>query len=312
MISDTLEDDNVTHRLKKRIPSLPDLSESFITTGENSFGTKSQSLPDINAEESLLVQELKEEIRKLQMELQTAICEIENLNMANGQLNKKVQSQDKIITLYKTIGVDSITKNCESSMSTPTRIYKRSTKSSHKKKPITPEYFQSTEITTPSSEQNIILKTMPTIMTSSVTRPTDELTTSNDNQGAPGDGATTNNTSMTEKYLNNKHKILILGDELVLGLAGKLDKSRHNSWNDHYKPFAYVKPNASSSEILNDYIKIKHQVSDNDYVILGTGSHDKNPNMLIKRICIALHELSGTNVILLPINKNRYLNEKKK
>lgn len=108
-----------------------------------------------------------------------------------------------------------------------------------------------------------------------------------------------------------RKKILILGDEQVLGLASKLLESRKNKWNNHYAPFAFVKPNASSLEILNHCIKIKKDVSINDYVVISIGSHDQNPNVLLSRICIMLHELQGTNVILLPVNNNRYLNEKK-
>lgn len=119
------------------------------------------------------------------------------------------------------------------------------------------------------------------------------------------------NKEMTETNVNVKKKILILGDEQVLGLASKLLESRKNKWNNHYAPFAFVKPNASSLEILNHCIKIKKDVSINDYVVISIGSHDQNPNVLLSRICIMLHELQGTNVILLPVNNNRYLNEKK-
>lgn len=112
-----------------------------------------------------------------------------------------------------------------------------------------------------------------------------------------------------EKESVTKHKIIVLGDEQALGLSTKLLKCRTNGWNDQYKPFALIKPNASSSETLNDCINIKQKLTAFDYVIICTGSHDTNPKEVIANICIALHELRNTNVIILPINYSQYLNE---
>ncbi|CAG9790680.1 unnamed protein product [Diatraea saccharalis] len=123
-------------RNNSKITSLPDLSTTYQTTGENSFNITSHSLPDRTTEENLFIQELKNEIEKLRLELDSATAEIDNLNLMNRELSKKIYDQEKIIKLYKTVGITDFNAsiNKTSSTSTPKLMYNNKTKNQSTKK----------------------------------------------------------------------------------------------------------------------------------------------------------------------------------
>lgn len=102
-----------------------------------------------------------------------------------------------------------------------------------------------------------------------------------------------------------------MGDEQVKGLSSALLNSRKEKWNDVYMPFSFIKPDATSTEILKYCDQLKTEVSENDYVIICVGNHDTNPNLLFSNLCIALDKLRHTNVYLLPTIYNEFLNGRK-
>lgn len=90
----------------------------------------------------------------------------------------------------------------------------------------------------------------------------------------------------------SKPNIFILSDEQTVGLSTNIIKTRINRWNDRYKTFALIKPNASSSEILNCCSSMVKYTNKSDVVIICTGGNDANPNRIFSNLCIALHTLT--------------------
>lgn len=72
-------------------------------------------------------------------------------------------------------------------------------------------------------------------------------------------------------------RLLIFGGVQCIGLSSRLIKSRLNSPYDKYDVCSFVKPNASSEEILKT-CKL-FNVDQNDFVVLSVGEHD-NKGML--------------------------------
>lgn len=104
--------------------------------------------------------------------------------------------------------------------------------------------------------------------------------------------------------------ILIFGDQQVAGLASKLQTARAGKWNDVYKVFGEVKPNASSSAILESLEKKSQSISSDSIIIIAVGSNEKNPYELFASLCIVLSKLKDKKVYLLNVQQNIFLSTK--
>lgn len=104
-------------------------------------------------------------------------------------------------------------------------------------------------------------------------------------------------------------KIIILGDQEVRGFASQLKLQRDtNKWNNVYSVSGVTKPNATSKQILciiDDYM---NTLQNDDIVILGIGSNDKNPYKFLSQLITTLHKLRNNHVFILNVINNPYLN----
>lgn len=110
----------------------------------------------------------------------------------------------------------------------------------------------------------------------------------------------------------NKHNLYILGDDGLLGLSAAALESRQGKWNDQYKPTAFIKSGATSTEILEECVnkRFLDSLTEFDVVVLGVGNNDKNPTKLQSNLCIALSKLNHVQVIITPVVYNAFLNER--
>ncbi|KAL4714341.1 hypothetical protein ACJJTC_009693 [Scirpophaga incertulas] len=109
----------ITQRRKKKPSSLPDLTASNVSIDSN---VSSHSLPGGNYEDTLVLNELKTEICRLNRELEIANNEIENLNTINQKLVRQNQEQENIIKIYKSVSTDDLNlskKSIRAYVSTP-------------------------------------------------------------------------------------------------------------------------------------------------------------------------------------------------
>lgn len=118
---------------------------------------------------------------------------------------------------------------------------------------------------------------------------------------------------ITEKAKNiNMPAIFVLGDQQVRDFAQEIkiqrERNNWNTWNNVYTVSGLSKPWAPSMQILSnldDYIKT---LQDDDIVILGLGSNDKNPYLLLSEMSIALRKLKRFRVFVLNVINNMHLN----
>lgn len=105
-------------------------------------------------------------------------------------------------------------------------------------------------------------------------------------------------------------KIYILGDEQLKDLSATIIKARQGKWNNKYQPIAHILTGATSTEILDFCTGWSKDISENDVIVLGFGSNDRDVHRLHSNICIILNQLSKNVVYCAPINCNPGLNVK--
>lgn len=114
--------------------------------------------------------------------------------------------------------------------------------------------------------------------------------------------------NITDNFNRDRPQIFIAGGKQVSGLASKLIQSRVDTkYERKYFVSSIVKPNASSAEILKSCRQL--QDSTENYLVLGIGEDDTNPNKLMYELVALLTSMQKTNIIILNVIRNKSLNE---
>lgn len=263
--------------------------------GDNSTMTNAlnRSCPDFNTCNTIILEEMKEKIIYLQEKLDIADNEIVSILSENYQLKDKLNECEKKIKHLTVI--------CKSTNTLQTTTKKKKRKSFPKPNTILLNNTHETEdcsYTALNIEQDLNVSTVVNNTTCLMQKSLTE---------APNNHVV--KTKQTNK-IDYKHKILIIGENSVTGLASALFDSRREKWNDIYSIFGYVQPNASSTQILNYCNDMQYDLNEKDIVVLGIGGHDNNPNLLHKNYCLVLSKFMKCTVYIVPVNFNPALNER--
>lgn len=279
----------VTLREKKKPASEPDLSASYLSLNETwaHHGDQSKSLnktfhsqPDITIRDTTFIEKMKEENRKLKLELQIANNEIDNLNLINKQLTEKTKKQEKIIELFKTVSIDDINKSINTNgprMSTPLGGRK-----------------QQKDIMYSSADKSkpFVKKTISPVKTRTAKNRPEDKTKRNKCQ----DVITTNIPGM--KTLPKKTAKLCLISNIN---RNKQATALRNHFAD-YDVCHYRVPGGGISQILSGLPKKLQDFTYNDFCIIFIGESDfnmsKNYKNLVNEIRTKLASVQHTNVIL--------------
>ena len=301
--------ENITHRNKIVVNVSTENSFSSLSDDENLDRTSrtinelNRSCPKLNSHLQIDMDELQEKVKRLQVSLDSSENEVSNLLHENLILQKKVEDYEleikKLKLICKTTTNDTKTESfrkinkqwCSRSLSGSMMKDKKISKISN--------------LTIGNLESKLNIEPSNTINkeNSFHGRSTDVATT----QMCKGSSDSDPDTCTS---VNNKGRILIIGDERLSGLSVKLTKTRSGKWNDNYKTFGFIQPNATSTQFLEYCNKIGNSLSKNDIVILGIGGHDNNPQILHTNLCLILNILKNAkNVFLIPVCSNLYLNE---
>ncbi|CAG5036075.1 unnamed protein product [Parnassius apollo] len=103
-----------------------------------------------------------------------------------------------------------------------------------------------------------------------------------------------------------KQNIFIMGTQQCIGLAAELTKSRMNNRYEDYQVTAFIKPFASTEEVLKLCTNLK--VDTHDKVILCVGENDDDPVTTIAELYAALKLLKHATVIVMNVNSSKHLN----
>lgn len=288
--------ENITIR-KKHISASSESLKSFESSNSEYLV---RSLPDLstlsNENEAC---ELREEIKLLKNQLDSAHAEIENLSLENSSLKRITMEQENTITYYKKIY----------SGSPDFRNSVRKKRSNRKSESHSQRNLEkNSSLIEPSSNLSIELPPQPSIQN----KPIDGFCEQADNYNIRTvllDGVDTVLTSQIcstelKSYTSNRN-IFILGTQQCKGLALQLIKSRENSITkcQEYSISSLLKPFATSDQFLNSTPK------NPNYLVLCIGENDKNPTQLLIDFCIMLNSCKNIRILVLSVYKNKYLNE---
>lgn len=284
-----LPSQNVTIRQKRKsIQKKEIITHSHSDNEDSSFlsiNTEFRtSLPDLSTRVNEDIDDLKQKIEELSLQLESAHLEIDNLTLEKNYLLEKIAHQEmKLSTL--------------SAISTPTSIKKKKIKS----------------IPGPSGIQH--LNPNNSILSYHCTNSQEE---NNDN---PPIVLTGSQTIIPEHIKNeedpkinsepvNTNNIYIYGTQQTSGLALALLKSREKSKYEKYTVSSFTKPFADSEEVLRGCHTHIQSPQESCKVIICIGENDSNPIKVTTELGALLKKLKNCSVLVLNILQNRYLNEK--
>lgn len=109
--------------------------------------------------------------------------------------------------------------------------------------------------------------------------------------------------------IKRKPMIYIIGGQQCTGLAVELISTKSNTKFKEYQVTSITKPFASTEEILKSCSTL--EATSDDYVILNIGETDHNPTQIVYNLSAAVKTLEKSNIIILSVVKNNFLNENK-
>lgn len=302
-----MDEDNITYRKRRMSTSLTDINSSslFDTT---MLSLPNTSLPNNSETENLL----NERINRLTAELQSANGEIENLLSENTRLKSDLEKSNKVIELYKKIGIYDSNK-CP----TPQSGRKNSNKFRHTlsnvSTPIksTPTIKTSSGISCGSLKEKVFtsVNTCPVTAHNSNRSPTTSINreslNSIQNRPIPNNNLP---NALLGKQIGLKKKVIIVADQQGKGLQ----KVLQNLIGPEYAVFCVFKPYAQMSEVLTSLTgELYENLTDSDFVIVLGGVNDTSPYKLQTSLHNFIETHRGTNIFICEVPFNKSLSEYK-
>lgn len=263
-----------------------------------------RSCPDLNPFTRTAFEELQEKNNQLQEQLASADNEVAETLSENCTLKKKILEYEIIIKKLSSLLTKS-PKKINTSTRSSAKISANRKGSSNRKKL---DFSLSEHSVTPcgriehSPNKNITDN-------DHIIQPVDHENNNEGDKQYTSDKHRDNTKKTDDTTTTTLHKLLVIGEERLSGLSAAITKARRGKWNDIYTTFGFTMQYASSMQISEYCGSIENGISEGDVVILGIGSHDSNPEILHKNVCIALSRLSKATVYILPVLHNPHLNE---
>lgn len=314
-----MDDGNITIRRKK--PVLNDsLNDSFQSTlSADDYLTK--TLPDLSTRIEP-TEILHDEIQDLKQKLEQARNKIEVLLRENSTLKSQTVEQQNTIAQLQIIHPTSTPKKAKQ----PSATSQREGKVSHHNKSfenVNERPKLNVSSNGPHLEVNAkmdLLRQKPLDGVSEIrSMPVNDSATQDSSHKKHLDGATVSRNiksisqcepkegSTGPSFLDQKPKVQILGGQQCSDLASALIHSRNNTNYQKLRITSTIKPHATTEEILSSHYELCD--NQNNFLILCVGESDKNPNNIIIQLASILKCIKKTNVIVLSIFNNSYLNE---
>lgn len=284
---------------------------------------------------------MEEKINKLNIELEIAHNQVDNLILENSDLKKQINDYKKKIDRYKSVGIGIPLSN---NQKTPLRFY-------------SPQYkrrlqYPTMKVGLPRTSSrdltlNTIIRNSPpkdgnkldlqcsaniktkhspslktkfsNISTQSINDKNmdmatlidcgiDEDNTTNDNlqrqSRTPQPRTLSNLQRNVEQMKPPKHRVMLFADQTGYGMR----KVLQNCLGSTFIVTSIIKPHAPMSEILNSCADFCKDFTNTDFVIIMGGSNDTNPLKLQSVLYCKLNEMKHTNLLVGKIYKSKYLN----
>lgn len=315
--------DNVTIRQKILQKSRSNDSININSSLDTSNSETNIRSLDLSTDQNTgYIEEMKNEIAELRLQLDITRNELDNIIVENNELKRTILRQGQQMDILKNI--------CNS----PTKIQKKHSQLTRKnsRHSLIDNYRHSlceTEtdlrqkmnaLSTSSKESceqkkifenkqlgNNIITELNDIPERGQEKPLER------NAVTPKTHATINicskdKTNRSELQICNQKKVYIFGGKQCQHLSVNLIKTRINTRYEKYQFMSFIKPGASTEEIIKTTKSC--EFSESDRLILSIGEHDSNPAKVMIELSSFLKN-THCHVFILSIRNNIYLNEKK-
>lgn len=271
----------VTRRKYNRQLNISNTDESMMSS--KSENIRARSLPDLSTCCDETMEELREEINTLKIQLDSANSEIDKLILENTNLEKKIISLEYKLKTFNKITSSPLVSPRNPNTSTIKKPTRRITRTM---------FTQETELSKSStSEVKTNLPTTNILHTNNIN--ITELS-GNINQSS-GEGSI------------KKRKIFILGGQQCVGLVSELIDSRKNTQFEDFEIFSWTKPYAKTEDILMGCYNIEDSKS--NYFILCVGENDTNVTKIFFETAAVIKMMKNSNFIIVNVNHNIHLNK---
>lgn len=292
------------------------------------------SLPELSTIENTQIMELRQEIADLSHQLESAHEEVTKLNIENSELKKIIEEDKKKIKIYKQL----LQEGPPSTSSTP--------KTSKKPNLVT---LSSVETLTGNNDDGNLTIRSNTEVVPDLVNPTyieklrADTNNSNKCSNTNMDTKPEDNISiispntMTDVLKNNSpvpsvafspskenpidvhcgknsmekpnKKIYIIGSQQCKNLASTLKQSRLNSPYEKYEVEAFIKPGATTDDILKSCTL--YNFTKEDKIIISVGENDTDPMEISAGLFSTLKSLPNPHIIIISVQYSNFLNEYK-
>lgn len=305
-----------------------------------------QSLPAISNFNTSLLEDLKQQLESCKIELESAHEEVAKLMQENNQYIQTIEEQNKQISTLKKLSSEITSQynspmNKNTSVSTPlsrklldinirtpriSPLNKKLTDMKIRTSRLSPLHnercvcrintlnqFNNTTKTQQDTQNNQKTNTnenLASVTVSKLSQTKKTTTTSGNTRTSLGTQTSSPlSTDVTPSTKKMNRNIIIIGDELVRGLGRQMKHISEDKYDNSYSITSIIKPYANCTQILSSCNDICNSTNKEDIVILGIGSHDKNPYKILSELSVSLAKLNKTNVFVLKVQSNSFLNE---
>ncbi|CAH1636951.1 unnamed protein product [Spodoptera littoralis] len=333
------EIDNITVRKTARSNSMDSLLNAKFNSDSTVLDTTMMGLPDNSLNDTDTIYKYRDTIKRLTSELESAHLEIENLNSENFRLKMDIGQYQKVIDTYKKLETRSFTPRSTRKsrirmdcFSTPTKLcispmaaiqhdtavangsdVSFGTAGSncsvgqiqHIDTPLQAGHCNSGECNINPSTHDAPSKTESASVveteghlaeTTGVQLTVTKPTTYADNP---------RNQSQSISGTGNTQRVMIFGDQAGYGIRNIIQ----DYLGKQFTVTSFIKPYATTKEVLKPSESLCKDFGKSDFVIILAGANDRNPMDIQTYLHYTLRQLQFTNVLVVPLRKQFYLNE---
>lgn len=243
------------------------------------------------------INDLKAEITELKTNLLSTQSELEHIILQNIELKKHLTNMTQEVNILKQLCRSPVSTLRQSSATSSKKKARRRLTNSFRNTPELPNENKSPdEDQIKPDAESLNQKNEPEVVVTN----REPIKTININENKPA--------KMSTKEVFQEKNLFIFGGEQCRNLSHYLRKTRVNTNYVNYNIKSFIKPNATTEEILRS-VKL-FDISQEDRVIICIGQHDSNPFKILTELCVVLKSLN-CSVLILKVFNNRYLNEVK-
>lgn len=328
-----MESEYITIRKPQKSTSLDNIFNDNSTV----LDTTMMSLPSTSLNESDTTLDLKDTVKRLTLELESAHQEIDHLNSENFRLKMDIGQYQKLIETLKKVNLlerKSLTPKSSrqlklrtSCFSTPTKIIPSPKVTNYPSNTV--ELAQNDGDSCDNSfdsalsgriaEGNLEAKSPKDVICNSLTIPVNPILDSqyvdesiptskadSNSEFSPADTQQSTNNSQPHLQIKATQRVAIFGDQTGYGVR----KILQYYLGSKFIVTSFIKEDATTEQVLKSCASMCKDFSKTDFVIILAGTNDNNPLNIQTYLYYTLCQLKFTNVLVGQIYKHNCLNVK--